>query len=386
MTDDYSEQCHDFIFNKLLKKWAEFGIDHEYGYSAESLTKKWQLNPVGRIRLLTQCRQLYTFSHAYLLTKETKWLSILSPLYKFIIDYYAIEIEGNNSNQNELRWRFSLDEQLQPQDNTTDAYAMAFILLSFSFYYRATNDGTALTYIKKTDNFLNTHMTAKNGGFYEAYPINTETLRRQNPHMHLLEGYIAAFDATHNPHYKTQIIKLLQLAKDRFYEPKSRSLLEFFDNDWQPDTKIGNQTEPGHHFEWVWLLHQAYRIHQDQDYLKIAEQLWDKACHYGFDSQGGIYNQIDAYSGSCIDQEKRIWPITEYLKAACVHLENTPSKTIKINQTLKFVFNKYLQNDGGWNEYLDKNNLPKNYPLPGTTSYHIFLGLTEVLDWQNTIS
>lgn len=376
MTTTYSVKCHDFIFEKLLKKWSKFGINSTYGYSEESLTKEWKPNPVGRIRLLTQCRQLYTFSHAYQLTKNTQWLSLLTPLYNFILKHYLIEEQDSDNDKAIQRWRFSLDDELQPQDNSTDAYALAFILLSFSFYYKATGDKSALIHIKGVDSFLNRYMSAKNGGFYEAYPIDIHTQRRQNPHMHLLEGYIAAFNTTQDIQYKEQVIKILQLFKTRFYDDKHHSLLEFFDSNWNPDQQIGHHIEPGHHFEWVWLLHQAYKIQPDPSYLDIAKALWEKACAYGFDPQGGIYNQIDAFSGTAIDKEKRIWPITEYLKAACVQADNP---TEAVNKALEFAFDYYLLEDGGWNEYLDSNNKPKIYPLPGTTSYHIFLGLAEVL-------
>lgn len=385
MTDNKISLCHDFIFDKLLTNWAQFGINKQGGYSEESLTKDWKINPVGKIRLLTQCRQLYTFSHAYLFTQDTKWLTLLTPLYHFILEHYTIDFATEEMLKNgtsQTRWRFSLNDDLQPLDDTTDAYALAFILLSFSFYYQATKDDSALHYIEQTDAFLQQHMQSDLGGFYEAYPINTSTLRRQNPHMHLLEGYIAAYQTSENPVYKTRIIALLDLLKTHFYHAESHSLLEFFDSSWKPDTETGHKIEPGHHFEWVWLLHQAYKIHADNSYLDIAKNLWDKACVHGFDPKGGIYNQIDAHSGSAIDKEKRIWPITEYLKAACVQVDRASSEQ-RIHQALDFMLQHYLLEDGSWNEYLDQDNQAKPYHLPGTTSYHIFLGLIEVLRWNN---
>ncbi|TBR43203.1 phosphoheptose isomerase [Marinomonas agarivorans] len=386
MTDDYIKRCHHFIFNKLLTKWADFGINKEFGYSVESLTTKWQVNPTGRIRLLTQCRQLYTFSHAYLLTKDPKWLAVLKPLYSFIVENYVIsltehDIAGSKSNT-KIRWRFSLDDNLAPLDDSSDAYALAFVLLSFSFYYQVTQDESAISYIEQTDSFLNTYMSSEQGGFYETYPVDKSMLRRQNPHMHLLEGYIAAYQVLKKSKYKDRIIALLELLKTHFFDATSQSLIEFFNNNWQPDQKEGHKIEPGHHFEWVWLLHQAYKIHDDESYLSIASHLWEKACEEGFDPKGGIYNQIHAHLNGVIDREKRIWPITEYIKAICVQCDHETSLK-RLKGALDFMFEHYLLDDGSWNEYLDGGNQAKDYPLPGTTSYHIFLGFAELLNWHN---
>lgn len=373
---DFLTPCHSYLYENLLAKWSEHGINSALGNSAECLTQDWKVHPMGRVRLLSQCRQLYTFSHAYLETKDPKWHKVLDPLYQFILDHYLF------SDNNLERWRFSLDDKLEPLDNTSDAYALAFVLLSFSFYFKATNNQDALVKIKKTDQFLNTYMAADNGGFYESYPINKNQQRRQNPHMHLLEGYIAAYNVTQDADYKAQIVRLLQLAEAHFYHEGSRSLLEFFDADWQADKNDGHITEPGHHFEWVWLLHQAYKIHPKETYLTMATKLWEKACQHGFDSKGGIFNQIDAETGKVLDASKRIWPITEFLKAACVQREQNEAQAKMLHTGLNFMFKHYLNSDGRWHEYLDDKNDVIDANLSGTTSYHIFLGLTEVLDWM----
>lgn len=374
---DFQAPCHAYLFENLLSKWAKYGISSEHGNSAENLTQDWQVNPMGRVRLLSQCRQLYTYSHAYLASQDEQWLNLLKPLYEFILSNYLFEDDKVQ------RWRFSLDDELQPLDNSSDAYALAFVLLSFSFYYQASQDESALIHIKHTHGFLTQFMRADTGGFYETYPIDKTQQRRQNPHMHLLEGYIAAYNATLEDVYKEEIIKLLDLAELHFFDANSNSLIEFFTPDWQADKIDGHKIEPGHHFEWVWLLHQAYKIHPQQNYLTMATRLWHKAFEFGFDPKGGIYNQIHAQTEKPLDTSKRIWPITEFLKAACVQLQNE-DQAETIHKALNFMFEHYLNEDGRWHEYLDGENKVIDANLSGTTSYHIFLGLTEVLDWMQS--
>ncbi|MCV2401423.1 AGE family epimerase/isomerase [Marinomonas sp. C2222] len=364
-------KCEDFLFEQLLENWHKYGIDKDQGFSYESLNHDLSRNRVGRIRLLTQCRQLYTFSHAVAVKNKKHWEASLQPLFEFIITHY---FQDN-------RWIFSLDDELNVQDTQSDAYALAFVLLSFSHYYQVTKDARALSYITKTHRFLIDHMQADTGGFYEAYPINNSQIRRQNPHMHLLEGYIAAYETTQEEGYKTVINSLLELALSHFYDSKSKTLIEFFHHDWTVHNEIGHQIEPGHHFEWVWLLHQAYKIEANPEYLELAHHLWGTAIKHGLSEKGGIYNQISNLDYQVLDREKRIWPITEYLKAITVLPIGKEEKQHRIEVAFTFIKEYYFLDEGRWNEYLTEDNQAKDYPLPGTSTYHIFLGLTEVITW-----
>jgi mannose-6-phosphate isomerase len=374
MLDSFIKDCQDYLFNKLLSQWLKHGIHPEIGYSYESLNHDWSVNHVGRIRLLTQCRQLYTFSHAYIETKDKQWLDPIKPLFNFIVSHYWIDDT----------WIFSLNDDLSIKDKHSDCYTLAFVLLAFSYYFKATNDKQALEFIEHTHLFLQDKMACENGGFLEEYPRNEVLVRRQNPHMHLLEGYLAAYKVTHKKVYKNEIKKLLNLMAEYFYDMKSNNLIEYFNDDWSANETLSMKIEPGHHFEWVWLLHQTANIFPEESYLDLAEALWSKARRYGFDSNGGIYNQIHAETGLVLDPEKRIWPITEYMKALCAHKPTSPSTHKELTETLEFLFAHYLKENGSWNEYLDANNMPKPHHLPGTTNYHIFLGLVEVLNWSKT--
>ena len=374
MLDSLIKDSQNYLFDNLLAQWLKHGIHPELGYSYESLNHDWSVNPVGRIRLLSQCRQLYTFSHAFIETKDEQWLKPLKPLFNFILSHYWVD----------EAWIFSLNDDLSIKDRQSDCYALAFVLLAFSYYFDATKDKRALEFIEHTHLFLKNKMACEQGGFLEEFPYSGSLVRRQNPHMHLLEGYLAAYKATSNQSYKAEIKKLLTLMSDYFFNAPSASLIEYFNHDWSVHETLGVSIEPGHHFEWIWLLHQANKIFPDKNYLEIADSLWKKAREHCFDPKGGIYNQIHANTGEVLDAEKRIWPITEYLKALCAH-QSSDMKTQKhLVTTLTFLFEYYLIKDGSWHEYLDAHNKPKTHPLPATSSYHIFLGLIEVLKWSKS--
>mgnify|MGYP003627073848 CR=1 FL=1 len=59
-------------------------------------------------------------------------------------------------------------------------------------------------------------------------------------------------------------------------------------------------------------------------------------------------------------------------------------KIDRLEKAIDYARQHYFLPNGRWNEYLYENNTPKDFPLPGTSSYHIFLGLTEVIAWAKS--
>ncbi len=49
-------------------------------------------------------------------------------------------------------------------------------------------------------------------------------------------------------------MSLLALFKNKFLDQKNMIIREFLDKKFNPDNKIGHVIEPGHHYEWAWLL------------------------------------------------------------------------------------------------------------------------------------
>lgn len=370
MTDPITTKVQSFLHDHLLRQWMSNGFDVNSRLSFESLQLNWEPSATEQIRLLSQCRQLFTFSYAYKIFANKDFLDLLSPLFEAICEHYFID----------ERWHFSLTDQLKPKDSKTDTYTLAFIFLAFSHYYSVTKDVRAKQHIEKAHAFLLNELSSGDGAFYESYPINLSETRRQNPHMHLLEGYLAVYSELGDKRYLDMINRLSELALEKFYHADSKTLREFFSNDWELDTERGHIVEPGHLFEWVWLLNKTYRVTQNTRLIELANNLWQTGTEAGISKSGGVVNQLNGDTKAVIDPCKRIWPITEYMKAITVAPLESSEKSRLLHHTIGFMETYYFREDGGWNEYLDEGNTPlPGAKLPATTSYHIFLGLTEAI-------
>ncbi len=73
-----------------------------------------------------------------------------------------------------------------------------FVLFAFSWFHKATKDQAARDWMHRTLDFIETHMRHPKAGFWNEKPpaIRTSGWRQQNPHMHLTEACLAAFEAT----------------------------------------------------------------------------------------------------------------------------------------------------------------------------------------------
>ncbi len=267
--------------------------------------------------------------------------------------------------------------QGQVLDATKDTYGHAFVLFALAFYYQASRDEKTLIWVDKTMEVLLNHLAREEtGGFAESAQRDWHTsvdIRRQNPHMHLLEAFVFLGEMTGNACYQEQAQKLLDLFESHFFDLRSTTLGEYFRDDWQPHPEQGHIVEPGHHFEWYWLLHRCNQQYQRS--VIAAEALYQWAKQQGVDAvYGGIYNEIDR-QGNMISDSKRIWPVTECIKATAVRYEQK-QETEDLNflfAMLDYLFEHYLLEDGRWHEYLSRQNLPLNR-LAGSTSITCYWG------------
>ena len=101
---------------------------------------------------------------------------------------------------------------------------------------------------------LDQHFASPTGGYHSVLPADAGR-REQNPHMHLFEAMLAWFEATGDAMFLARAGELHGMMAGRFFQSQSGILAEYFDGSWTPRAgDLGRICEPGHHFEWSWLL------------------------------------------------------------------------------------------------------------------------------------
>ena len=238
-----------FSLDTLLPLCRDRFADTAYGGFHEQLSASREPLPIGTKRLMVQCRQLYVLSHAAMLG-DASGQAAAERGYDFIRRSYRDRTHGG--------WYFRASAEGDPVDRSKDLYTHAFVLFALAYLHRAFAAPDAVALAAETLDVLQARMATAHGGYWdragESWEPETST-RGQNPHMHLLEAYLALYEATGEARWLDEAGVLVRLFQQRFHDDATGTLGEHFTSVWQPDPTRGHIVEPGHHFEWVWLLH-----------------------------------------------------------------------------------------------------------------------------------
>ncbi len=374
----------EYLSHRLLRrrvpKWYEAFCDPVSGGFYERLGRGFRPLLTGNRRLLTQCRQLSLYSHAAIQRKNRHFRPDLKRHFNHIVEtYFAGDTAG---------WYFSVDDSGTPLDTTNDLYTLTFIIFSFSHYYRAAGDDRAQTLARSVLDFIRNHF--KDGdrpGYVEAVDEKlekVERVRRQNPHMHLLEACLFAVETWDDPNYLVMADEMVELFYKRFFDQKRSLLGEYYDADLGRHPEKGLIVEPGHYFEWIWLLKKHEDVHGDPGkHDEACFRLLDFANEHGWDKEhGGIYDELNA-DGKVIKDTKRLWPFAEALKANALMLDSGGDKDFvkdRISEMIRIFRDRYMDERGFWTEWLNRDLSPATGYMPGTTPYHVYFGVMESRD------
>jgi mannose/cellobiose epimerase-like protein (N-acyl-D-glucosamine 2-epimerase family) len=280
-------------------------------------------------------------------------------------------------------------------DPAADLYDIAFGLFAMAWWFRLTGDLRAVAVARRSTEQIRAKLRSPAGIGFLARESDNGPLQ-QNPHMHLFEAaiFLAAF--TGESAFLDLADELFTLAETKLFHAASGVLPELFDADWLPMGERGKfRVEPGHHYEWVWLLNRYGALAGQPRAYHIADRLFQFARKYGHDSErtGLIFDAVDQH-GVPLAVDLRIWPNLEYLKAMVSMRERLGAgaewSDVVIDATVARICQHYLRPksdgpaaqlaEGLWIDYLDGRSLqPKCDHVPASTLYHIMFAFTELM-------
>lgn len=375
----------DWLFAGLLPVWAA-AVDTESGGFAERLDLQGATDLAVPKRLRVQARQIYVFSHAALIdpdvARAARWRALAADGFEFMrTRYWRGPACG---------WARTVAPDGTPLDDNVESYDVAFVLFACGWHYASSGNKTALDVARDSLQFLDNHMAARRGGYLSALrngARDDHAVLSQNPHMHLLEALLVLYRATGDCLFRDHALQVFTLFRDSFFDPATGSLGETFAPDWLPLSGAeGARVEPGHHFEWHWLLHDYARQTGAPEARELARVLFDFAQAHGVSAQTGLcFDAVDR-DGKLVAQSHRLWPQTERLKALVAEAERgaTPGCRAAAEREILPMARRIQQNyftlaPGLWIDQLDAQLRPQSQFIPATSLYHIFLAYSEVL-------
>lgn len=358
----------DWIFRDALPLWAANGIDREHGGFLEELSPDGGVTACDFKRVRVQCRQIYAFSHASVLG----WAPGAA-LSKLGYDYLVA-----HARQPDGSWAKTLSRDGRVTDPTPDLYGLAFVIFAMAWRYRASGDAEALAHAHATLDFIQRNMRALNGGFVSKLPDDGMLL--QNPHMHLTEACLAAFEASGDQRFLDQARDLVGLFKTKLFN--GVTLGERFGPDWKRlDSEAGRVLEPGHHFEWPWILAQYQRL-TGESVAGYPEALMGFGEKFGLDEHSRAVFDAVRDDGAVVHGASRAWTNTERIKGWLALYELTGrDPRAQVAESVNLLFERYFARSkpGLWIDRFDRDGAPMVKAVPASIVYHILLAFTEVL-------
>jgi mannose-6-phosphate isomerase len=192
--------------------------------------------------------------------------------------------------------------------------------------------------------------------------------------MHLLEAALAWIDLDDEPIWSQIADEIVGLASRRFRDPASGFIREFFEGQWAPaDGLTGRIVEPGHQYEWAWLLLRWSIRTGDSQASSLAFDLIDHAEQHGVDQARGVAMNALLTDGVVRDPQARLWPQTERIKAACAAACFEREGYDRIAAEAARSLRKYLETPlrGLWRDKMDPHGGFIEEPAPASSLYHI---------------
>jgi len=377
LLQDARTRLQTWLVETALPFWVTACVKHSTGDFAESIDIRTKLATSADQRLRVQARQIYSFVECGRLGWDGPWERIaqdgLSRLFATYTRRDGLLGSAATASGHLI-------------DPAVDIYDHAFVLFALAHMAQAFPEDRDryLGRARSMLNTLNAELAHDLGGFREASPH--APYLRANPHMHFLEAALALERVDEDPVWLASSDAIVSLAMERFIDPSSGALSEFFDTAWCPPAAAQDRVvEPGHQFEWAWLLLDWGQRRRTDSAVRLARRLYEIGKVYGVDARRGVAVLSLDGNFNVTNPVARLWGQTEWLKAALslARLSRSTKEeaafiadAVHAIEALERFFDGVPP--GLWRDKLNPDGTFVEEPAPASSLYHIVCAISEL--------
>jgi len=355
-----------WLMDQALPLWADKGLDRVHGGFFDLVNLEGQ-SVAGPKRGRVQGRQIWVFALSGAMGWRGPWQDITRKGLDFALSRRRRDgqipcLIANNGDV--------LDE-------TATLYDQTFFLLALSEaikHFPERHDLREAAHLI----YRATVTTRRNpaGGFAES----AEQVFQSNPHMHLLEATLAWREVEPGGIWDAMADEVAELGLTRLMD-KNGAIREFYDADWNPVAgAAGRSVEPGHQFEWAWLLGRWAKLRGNADPDKAARRLFEIGSKGVDPKRGAAMDELDDEFRP-VRSTARTWPQTERLKSALAFMTASEgaARVHHRNEALAAAKTlwRYLETPlpGLWRDRMLPDGNFDDEPSPASTFYHIICAI-----------
>lgn len=354
------QHFHDVI----VPMWQGPGWNAELALPYESLDTRHKPLEPQRYRAMACARQLYVF--ASLIGEVPQAEERAGALFRSLQRHFHDGEHGG--------WFYSIDPQGVPLDTGKDLYTHAFILFACAHYWSKVREPLVESVLNAALEVI-ARRFATGDGLYEASLGRDWSTRAsgplQNPLMHLAEAFLATLSVRDDINVRQALLALCDAMFKHFIDPQQRVMME------KPVKAVDNWFEPGHQFEWYYLLASSPLLRGGKLHTAL-ESSFSRTEQQGVSPQSGaVCAMLSLGSQVPRDATQRIWAQAEYLRALTLRPGNQGALLHQLQ-----ALQQHFLHAKGWNECLDADGTVSRQDMPSTTPYHLltcYRGLADYL-------
>jgi mannose-6-phosphate isomerase len=367
--------AEQWLFGQALPFWANYGVDRKgWGFWEQFSLDGQRIVGVPR-RTRVVARQIFCFLAAGRMGWSGDWLAVVDHGAQALFETCLLP-DGLVVS--------TCDDQGRPLDADFDFYDHSFALFTLGElaqmeHHRARAISASLAMLDAMEARFAHPVT----GFAE--DDRGKVPLRANPHMHFLEACLTQSSVPGaSPRWRDWSNRVVAMALTHFIQPKTGALHEFFDWQWEPmPDASGRLVEPGHQFEWSWLLRWWNSACGDERVERAAARLFAIGIENGISKNGLAIDEL-SNDLSVRVATARNWPQTEWLKASLAAAQLSHSadeEDVMLGQaaaaltSLMSFFATPVQ--GLWYDRLADDGTAIGQTAPASSFYHIICALEQ---------
>lgn len=365
----------NWLDQSALPFWSNDGFDDVLEIFHERVDFKGRPQQDLPRRLMVQCRQISVLAHSRLRGRLDEKLDLIK-IFDRVTELYYDPDRGT-------RWCFSINQNGAVVDDVCDSYSLGFVMFCLSWLYRLDQNPKYIALADEIIEILYASFSDQDGGVASDMD---QAILSQNPNMHLLEAYIAMFEATGRDAYLLQAEKVAAFFCDKLYIHSVNAVPENHSEFWGSVDEHNSWFEPGHHFEWICLLRQLTCV-GGKDFEKLNCELKIRAISEGIDEENLAIERVDICSGTRTTS-RRLWGTCEYIKLCANEVERalayddkcaTNSWTGKLTEALDSLYRNFLDTEipGLWIDRIDDSGASLSLDVPASSFYHLAFSIIE---------
>jgi mannose-6-phosphate isomerase len=366
-----------WLSDRVFPLWTEKGIDAASGAFVEALSLAGEPLDLPR-RAMVQARQIYSFRTGMKLgcCPEAAARPAVGRASRVLAVDYSLPSGA---------FMHSIGPDGKQKNEKPDLYTQAFALFGMANGFAVSPDERLKARALILVDYLRRERRAPGGGYTELE--NGAVVLRSNPHMHLFEAALAWMQADPDPRWKDLAEEVLELCLTKFIDSESGALCEYFEDGWKPVRIDGRFLfEPGHHYEWSWLM----MLHEEltgRNLSRARTGLFRLAEKHGLSPERLAFDEVWS-DGNPKKRSSRFWPQGERVKAAvrlgsCAPQNERAGYARAADDALE-ALQRFLQTPtpGLWRDTLLDDGQFREEPAKASSLYHIINALDEYITFR----